>query len=365
MARRRRQFNIFTLSFLDCMACGFGAVLLFFFIINHSAEVRSDELNRELLAEVSRLEQRVLEGERSLARLRNTLRDTEQQQIVTQGRSRQIIQNIEQTRIELAALAKQTLARQQHIEALTADLKSAEEQVKRLEGSVAADDEQGDAIRSFVGEGDRQYVTGLKVGGERILILVDASASMLDDTIVNIIRRRNMPDAQKLSAPKWLWAISTVDWITAQIPIGSQFQVYTFNVDATPLLKGTDGVWQHAEDGRRLTQAVENLRQVVPDGGTSLYRALGVIEALTPRPDNIYLLTDGLPTQGESKATEGLISGEARVELFRSALENLPLGIPVNVILFPIEGDPMAASAYWQLAQVTRGSFLSPSRDWP
>jgi len=35
------------------------------------------------------------------------------------------------------------------------------------------------------------------------------------------------------------------------------------------------------------------------------------------------------------------------------------------VILAPMEGDPMAASALWQLAVSTRGSFLAPARDWP
>jgi hypothetical protein len=30
-----------------------------------------------------------------------------------------------------------------------------------------------------------------------------------------------------------------------------------------------------------------------------------------------------------------------------------------------MEGDPMAASEYWQLARASNGSFLSPSIDWP
>ncbi len=40
-------------------------------------------------------------------------------------------------------------------------------------------------------------------------------------------------------------------------------------------------------------------------------------------------------------------------------------GVPVNVILFPMEGDPMAASSYWKLAMRSGGSFLSPPEDWP
>ena len=59
------------------------------------------------------------------------------------------------------------------------------------------------------------------------------------------------------------------------------------------------------------------------------------------------------------------MSGKQRLKLYNRALEQLPRGAPVNVILFPMEGDPRAASAYWTLAVATRGSYLSPSRDWP
>jgi hypothetical protein len=34
-------------------------------------------------------------------------------------------------------------------------------------------------------------------------------------------------------------------------------------------------------------------------------------------------------------------------------------------MLFPIEGDPAAAAAFWSLAINTKGSFITPSRDWP
>jgi hypothetical protein len=30
-----------------------------------------------------------------------------------------------------------------------------------------------------------------------------------------------------------------------------------------------------------------------------------------------------------------------------------------------MEGDPMAAVSFWKLAVDTRGSFLTPTRDWP
>jgi hypothetical protein len=53
------------------------------------------------------------------------------------------------------------------------------------------------------------------------------------------------------------------------------------------------------------------------------------------------------------------------VKLYREAIKSLPAKVPVNTILFPIEGDPMAASLFWELAVTSGGSFLTPTRDWP
>ena len=77
------------------------------------------------------------------------------------------------------------------------------------------------------------------------------------------------------------------------------------------------------------------------------------------------VVTDGLPTQGTSPPRGNKVSSSDRVRLYRKALAQLPRNVPINVILAPMEGDPMAASEFWQLAQVSKGSFLSPSKDWP
>src|SRR3546814_4590621 len=53
------------------------------------------------------------------------------------------------------------------------------------------------------GEGTRQYLAGMQVKGKRVLILMDTSASMLDETVVGVIRRRNMDIATQRASPKW------------------------------------------------------------------------------------------------------------------------------------------------------------------
>ena len=106
-------------------------------------------------------------------------------------------------------------------------------------------------------------------------------------------------------------------------------------------------------------------RDTLPAGGTSLENAFSAAAALAPRPDNIVLLTDGLPTQGRKKPRRSLISGEQRVKFFEQAVRKIPAGVPINTILFPMEGDPLAAVLYWQLAIRSKGSFFTPTSDWP
>ncbi len=365
MARKKRQTNVFSLSFLDCMSCGFGAVVLFFMIINHATEVRSDAVNEKLLAEVSLLERQVLDGERHKVELRNSIDEVDKESAITEGLSAKVLSDLEVIQEQLADLDALTVAQREHINKLKSDLKTIDEEKKRLEGARASEDDEGGATRSFVGQGDRQYLTGLKVGGERILILVDGSASMLDSSIVNIIRRRNMSDPEKLKARKWQRTINAVDWLSTQIPVESKFQIYTFNTGVQASIPDTLGDWVEVDSGRNLNAAIDGVKSHVPAGGTSLHAAFAAARALKPMPDNIYLLTDSLPTQGASAPRRTTVNGKNRIKHFEEAVATLPLGIPVNIILLPMEGDPMASAAFWQLAQVTGGSFMSPSKDWP
>ena len=79
----------------------------------------------------------------------------------------------------------------------------------------------------------------------------------------------------------------------------------------------------------------------------------------------MYLITDGLPTRGSRTIRGTTITGKQRLNLFTRAVKQMPGGVPVNIILAPLEGDPEAAFAYWRLAMSTDGSFLIPSEDWP
>jgi F0F1-type ATP synthase membrane subunit b/b' len=264
MRRRKKRFDTFSLSFLDCMSCGFGAVVLFFMIISATMAVRQDELNKNLSERADSLKVEVSAGELNLVELRNRIEQTEKEQVEAQGLARRIVALLEQKREELARLDKDTTSQEAHINKLKADLKQLEEANRRLAAASASPSDLGSRIRQIEGEGQRQYLTGLKVGGERVMVLLDTSASMLDEDIVNVIRRRNMPDAQKIRAPKWQRALRTVEWVVAQFEPGTKFQIVSFNTQAVSVLPDTDGRWLDASDPKVVESAMTATRRHEP-----------------------------------------------------------------------------------------------------
>jgi hypothetical protein len=355
---RRRETNV-------CITCGFGALILFHMIVASRSGALVATTTETLQAEVSLREKEVLDENSRLVELRNSLRTVDQKRAEARGLSTRILETLRQIQEELATFEAETVARRAHVEKLKADIKSLEEGAKRLSGGTPSEEVPGRNVRSFVGDGDRQYLTGLKVGGRRILVLTDASASMLAEDIVNAVRRRFLPPAQRLQAPKWRQAVKAVDWLSAQLPREAQYQIYVFDTRAHAVLPGTDGRWLDAKDGATLGKAIAALRETAPDNGTSLANAFAAARAMSPEPDNIILLTDGLPTQGASPPSRRTVSGKERLRLFDQALDLLPRGVPVNVILFPMEGDPLASAAFWKLAMASRGSLITPSSEWP
>jgi hypothetical protein len=347
--------EVFSMSFLDCMSCGFGAVILFFMIINAQVVHQAETPPERLQAETTKLEFEILEERKNLVLARNTIEELNDEKVTAEQQIAQIIALLEKLKAELEKYDLETLAKIQAVEKLQSDIERLEEEKKRL---LALEREREE-------EGTRQYLTGLKVGGDRILVLVDASASMLDRKIVNILRRRNMSDDVKIRSLKWRQAVASVDWLSAQFPPESKFQIYTFNTEPKPVLDGSEGIWLEVGDGTQLDEAIKILRRTVPEEGTNMKGAYEVIRSLNPAPDNVIMLVDGLPTMDSPSAKRGMVTGAERLRYHYDAIDEVPSGIPVNILLYPMEGDYFASIAYWLLAYQTGGAFMSISKDWP
>jgi len=152
--------------------------------------------------------------------------------------------------------------------------------------------------------------------------------------------------------------------------------VVTFSEKAKTL--GKQG-WMKASDPSSLPSILSDLNALTPEGGTNLQLGLQMVNKYAP--SNLYVITDGLPTKGESNyislnpfascrsllGTSSKISGKCRVKLFQQTItESAPRsGVQVNVLLLPIEGDPDAVNQYWYWSATTGGLVISPANNWP
>jgi hypothetical protein len=364
MARRRRTVEVFTLSFLDCICCGFGAVILFYTIVSAQAGVQGSRSTDQLQAEVNRLEEQVQAGSRNLVVLHNQIDKTASETVSDEAKIRSLSSTLEAQREQVSTDSTTSVARRESIEKLKADIQSLQEGKRRLEAGSLDRTPPGQQISTFrENGGDRRYITGIKLTGKRILILLDVSASMLHEDVVTILRLRNADDNTKRNAAKWRRAVDTVTWLTTQIPSSSQYQIYVFNTQARALLPDMGGKWIGAGDAPTLARELANLHAIVPADGTSLYNVFATAKSVGP--DQIVLITDGLPTQGKTAGGKKYVDSNARMRLFDESVGQLPEHVPVDSILLPMLGDLQAAHRFWNLARLTNGTLLMPSKDWP
>jgi hypothetical protein len=362
--KKQRDNNTFSLSFLDIMCCGFGAVVLLVILLNGQTLQKRKETQKDLQAEVERVTQLKEFASAHLEELSKQVEAIELEEGDLWVQADQIREMISEKQQENELAEQEAQQREKEIEAMEKEISSLEKSRKKHKAQEPPKPLDKKLV-GFDGDGQRQYLTGLKLGGDRTLILVDASASMLDETIVNIVRRKLRDDSIRRRSPKWLRVVRSLHWLVANLQPNKSFQVYYFNTKALPAVQGTEKRWLNSSDPKHLDGAIAAVRRLAPKGGTNLIAAFDVIRQLEPKPDSVLLLTDGLPTQGKSKRVANTITGEERQFLFNNAVRSLPVGVPINTLLFPIEGDPSAAYSYWGLAIDTHGSFITPSRDWP
>ena len=352
--RRHRKSEGFNLAFLDIMACGLGAVVLVLMLVKHNvgySATETDLLNEDLAT----LQQQEQALQDLLAELEDVSR-SEAEKIA------QLKAKISRLEAELRKKNQSLINRKDQLAALKNDIKNTPKAKK------------ADLIEDGRG-GEENYLMGLKVEGPRIAILLDSSASMTDEKLIDIIRRKNSNDKDKQSGPKWIRTKKVVKWLLGRVPKGSRATLISYNDNATKLGK-TD--WFDPADTTELTAVFQDIDKLVPQGPTNLQRGLKALAGLSP--SNIYVITDGLPTSGDSSyaslnpfsscssllGKSSTISGECRVKLFRQTLiDSSPSSAVVNVVLLPIEGDPDASNEYWYWTAKNKGLLISPAENWP
>ena len=336
------------------MSCGLGAIVLVFMLVKYNVSDSNAEANN-LIGEAKSLEAQQVELQQTLDKLRN----------ISQSEA----EKITNLRAKLTQIKQELSEKESSVE-------NKKSQLAALKNDIATSPiaNKDDLIKDDRG-GEENYLIGLKVEGRRIAVLIDSSASMTDEKLINIIKRKNSSVQKKKQGPKWLRTKKTVRWLLARVPKASQLSVIAFNDSIHSLGKSK---WVVVNNAATLNTIYKELDTIVPTGATNLQKGLQAVSRLNAT--DLYIITDGLPTTGESNyahlnpfsgcssllGNAKSISGECRVKLFRKTIQDTSLGgVKVNIILLPMEGDPDAANEYWSWAAGTGGLVISPAVNWP
>ena len=226
-------------------------------------------------------------------------------------------------------------------------------------------------------------LAGLQVKGDRVAVLLDASASMLHESIVQIVRLKAAPKPVQRGASKWTRARDAARWALAQVPKGGRRTLLLYadrvmDPSGNPIYAAR---WTRQGEPNADAKILRSqMEAVAPAGATDLKSALFALRRI--RPKQIILITDGLPTLPGKTSLRKLskcprvnspkhpiISAECRLSIFVDAVNNgggqSLAGVQYDAVLLPLEGDAKAIDAYWHMAAWTGGRLLAPGPGWP
>ncbi len=351
MARRVRKTEGFNISFIDVMSCGLGAVILLLILVKYKTELPHAQASA-LSAEIAGAQDQNRERSQSVVELQARVSAERAELADLTGR--------------LRGLAGAVAAQKARNESL---VKRAGDLERRAVSASAAP-----APVPVSGKRLQDYLLGIRVEGKKIVMLIDSSASMADERLINIIKYKISSRAARSKAPKWRRTRRIVDWLVARVPAESDYKVIRFAEKAEVV--GGRG-WKKGADPAAAAAVKSALTRVAPAGGTNLEAAVAMMRREAQGFTNVYIVTDGLPTKGGKKLSSffsgcasivgrsASISGECRARLLRKIVDDYKEQAKVNVVLLPLEGDPLASFAFWQWTSGTRGLLISPETSWP
>lgn len=351
VASKRRETEVFSLAFLDCICCGFGAVLLVF-VLTVAQKMNVDKTDvEELRQRAKEIASDITLSQSEIDRLAKILAASQLELDDANAKNAQDQTKLSSRQRELMLMLQQTGAMKEALATLLGEKKN-----------LPTEEHAPIPIPNI---DRRQYLTGVKLNGEFVVFVVRASGSMLDETIDAAASRLGDTDEKKREAPKWQRTVHALQWMIASLAPETHFQVLFFNDEVVPVLPNRGDEWFSTRDKKTINEIVKQIDTVVPKGGANLEKAFTAIRFLPRLPDSIVLFTDGLPTKSDSLPIEGEVGQDERIRFFKIATKQLPPRIPVSTILFPMSGDPAGPALYWELANATRGALVSPAKSWP
>ena len=172
--RKRREMEIFRLSFLDCICCGFGAIILLFVLSKQAEPVVLEKVSADLEGVIQKLEEEIFELRGETVIVNRELKSKKEQLSEETNRVARLQGDLSDVQGEFAG-ADGDSAVQNKIEAsLTSALQKLTEEMMRLqEISVKKNDSVG----------------GIPVDSEYIIFIIDTSGSMYNYAWPMVLRK--------------------------------------------------------------------------------------------------------------------------------------------------------------------------------
>ena len=333
---KRREAQSSALSFMDCICCGFGAVLLLF-ILTAKAQITDSQ-------------EKAVQSVNAAETLEAAIRETKAKKLALAEEIKALDPQPGTKATSLAALAVEQKRLAKAVEDQAKALAALEDKTEPTEQPAALDRPSA----------DNSYLSGLRLRGPRAVILLESSGSMLSEDAKTAIQMIQQGTGDK--SKKWLRSKAAVRAVLAAIPKGTQVAIFAMAEGTKALSGSTENPYIDPYDNEALLSFLDRLEQLEASGGADLSKGLQAVSQLKQRASSLLLIGDGLPTAPAPRS--GSLTEADRVKLFNRAMANR-LNYPFNAILFPFSGDPAAAGLFWQLSGRTKGITLIPDNDWP
>lgn len=167
MARRRRDIQAFSLSFLDCICCGFGAIILLLVISKIYEPVVVEEAEQNLKQLIALLQEELFQIRGTTTILDRTLKE-----VKVEARATKL--HLGELEGDLTKIQGQYKASKEN-EDETIDIGELSAARQRLS-------EEQKRLRPYYRRPDEDAVAGIPVDSEYIIFVIDTSGSMLDSS---------------------------------------------------------------------------------------------------------------------------------------------------------------------------------------
>jgi hypothetical protein len=208
MARRRRSVEVFSLSFLDCICCGFGAIILLLVLTDYARPARIEESRINLQAQLRNLQQQ-------LQIIRGESDDLERQ---LQGRVEMLQrerQKLEKLSGDLSSIQGQYTASKQE----AAVTNTVEAELVGAKQKLSA--EMLRLLKDRANRPATEAIAGIPIDSEYVIFVIDTSSSMTTN--------------------HWDENLAIIDEILGMYPHVKGLQV--MNDQGTYMFNGTKGRW--------------------------------------------------------------------------------------------------------------------------